>query len=698
MPSITKTELKALLQAEKLDALGGMDDSELKKERQKALDYYMGDMSEDMPSAAGRSAVVSSDVADTVEGLMPALMEIFASGDEVVRFEPVGPEDEEAAEQETDYVNHVFMQQNPGFLVLYSMIKDALLSKVGIAKVWWETGEKEERETYVGLSDDVYGLIAADDGVEIIEHTEYPAPDYMPEPGPDGVMPEPPLLHDITVVCRKDYGKARIEPVPPEEFGIEKSARSIQAANYCFHQVERTEADLIAQGYDPDQVRDLPSDSDIDDTEELSRDTVEDQSHDGERLNKSARRIRVTEHYVRMEYEGDEKACLYRVTTGGDEGEILRRDGKDDIERVDMMPFAAMTPVPITHRFFGRSIADLVMEHQRIKTALYRGLLDNTYLANNPRIEVAEPGVSPSTIDDLLTSRPGGLIRTKLPNNLNVIQHPTIINHVLPVIELFDAANERRTGVTRQGQGIDANALQNQSATAVNQMFTVSQARMKLIARIFAETGIRDLFALVHAVIRKNDRQQNTVRLRNKWIPVDPRNWKTREDMTINVGLGSGGKAEMAMHLMTLMQIQEKAMANPGLGLVEPKHLYAALDKFVQFIGLGKSAQPYFNDPVQNPQQPQEPPPDPKLVEVQGKLELEKQKAGIQMQADQAKMTADIQASREKMQMEMTLQREQMAAEIQLKREQMQIEAALKREFNVMSAARDPIQMGGEVG
>ena len=172
MPKMSDADLRALLAAEKADALSAMAASKLSEERAAALDYYLGDMSRDMPAPDGRSKAVSTDVADTVEGLMPALMDIFTSGDEVVRFEPVGPEDVAAAEQETDYVNHVFMQQNAGFIVLYSFIKDALLSKVGIVKVWWETREEHERETYDDLDDAAFAIVASDPDVEIVAHTE----------------------------------------------------------------------------------------------------------------------------------------------------------------------------------------------------------------------------------------------------------------------------------------------------------------------------------------------------------------------------------------------------------------------------------------------------------------------------------------------------------------------------------------------
>ena len=176
MAKIDSSTLRTMLAQERSSAMAAIEASKLSSDRSDAMDYYLGDMSKDMPAAEGRSSAVSTDVADTIEGLMPQLMDIFAGSDEVVRFEPDGPEDEKAAQQETDYVNHVFMQQNPGFMVLYSFVKDALLSKVGIVKVWWEEGEEEQRESYYDLTDDQFALlaqaVAASDGAMVIEeHT-----------------------------------------------------------------------------------------------------------------------------------------------------------------------------------------------------------------------------------------------------------------------------------------------------------------------------------------------------------------------------------------------------------------------------------------------------------------------------------------------------------------------------------------------
>jgi hypothetical protein len=262
-------------------------------------------------------------------------------------------------------------------------------------------------------------------------------------------------LHDVTIEIRRTRECTRVEGVTPEEFGISRRARSIKDADYCFHDVFRTQSQLIAQGYDREQVRKLPSYTLAHTIEEQARDTVNEstlrQGDDG--LNDASRLIRITEHYVRMDYDGAGEAALYRCTTAGEEGALLLRDGEPDVVREDVIPFAAMTPVIVTHRFFGRSIADLVMDIQRIKTALLRALLDNAYLANNPRTEVPESHATETTLDDLLVSRPGGIVRTKMPGGLSVIEHPDIGGHVFPLLQYQDATREWRTGVSRQGRG-----------------------------------------------------------------------------------------------------------------------------------------------------------------------------------------------------------------------------------------------------
>src|SRR5262245_38079056 len=467
----------------------------------------------------------------------------------------------------------------------------------------------------------------------------------MPVPLLAPVPPAPmgsPVTHDVTIVTTRKLAQARVMGVPPEEFGIERGARSIRDCNYCFHEVvTKTEGQLIAEGFDAGQVKSLGDYTGNTDSETLARDTT------GEHLattagggNSAARLVRITEHYVRMDYEGDGRPCLYQVITGGDQGVILRKDGRECITPFDDIPFATTTPVPMTHRFFGRSIADLVMPLQREKTALKRGALDNLYLHNNPRVEVSEANAGPNTLDDLLVSRPGGVVRTKTPGGLNWQVVPDITSSIYPMMQYLDAELEVRTGLSRQSQGIDANALQNQSATAVAQVFSASQMRIKLIARIMAE-GVRDIFALLHGTIRRHGQQLQTVRLRNAWVDVDPRNWKTRDDMTINVGLGSGGKAAQFAQAMALANIQKELVMGGKVHLVGDRELYNTAAELTRIMG-HKNPDPFFNDPAAThpqtgqllhpPPAPPQPPPDPKLLAIQARAQTDQAMAAHKAQ------------------------------------------------------------------
>jgi len=530
------------------------------------------------------------------------------------------------------------------------------------------------------------------------------APDMQAQMA-QALVPQPkPVTHDVTITTTKKLKSAKVMGVPPEEFGIERGARSIRDCNYCFHEVvTKTESQLIAEGFDEGQIKAIGdyNDTGTSGVENLARDSVGESSGTAD-INTAARLVKITEHYVRMDYEGKGRACLYQVITGGDQGEVLKRDGKECITAFDAIPFATTTPVPITHRFFGRSVADMVMEIQRIKTALLRSGLDNRYLAGNPRVEVAESHAGPNTLDDLLVSRPGGVVRTKTPGGIQWQVIPDTAKESFSAMQYLDAILEARTGISKQSQGVDANALQNQSATAVAQVFSASQLRMKLIARIMAE-GVRDIFSLLHGTIRKHGQQKETVRLRNKWVPVDPRQWKTRADMTINVGLGTGGKAQQFAQMMALANVQKELLAGGKGHLVGDKELYETASELTKIMG-HKNPDRFFNDPDEKDEQgqpkhpPQPPPEDPAIQVAKLKAQTDQQslqvKAQIDQQADQRKAEietvqaqADIATEERKLQGEMQLaqqkfelERELKLMEFQLKSEMQAAELEMKRE------------------
>jgi hypothetical protein len=469
-------------------------------------------------------------------------------------------------------------------------------------------------------------------------------PTPMQAPGQQmaqALVPQPkPVTHDVVIVTTKKASQARVMGVPPEEFGIERGARTIKDCNYCFHETQKSVGSLVGMGYDEKQLKELISTGDQG-TESLSRDTVGEYSQLRDSTNETARLVRVTEHYIRMDYEGNGKTCIYRVTTGGEGGDILKLNGKDDIEKVDGYPFAAASPVPQPHRFFGRSIADLVMQIQREKTAMKRGALDNMYLHNNPRPEIAESHAGVNTIDDLLVSRHGAPIRTKQPGGLAWQVVPDITGSIYPMLQYLDADLEAKTGLSKQTQGIDANALQNQSATAVAQVFSSSQLRVKLIARVLAE-GVRDMFAILHHTIRSHGQEEATVRLRNKWVPVDPRNWKTRDDMTINVGLGTGGKAQQFAQTMALANFQKELLLGGKAHLVGDDKLFNTASELTKIMG-HKNPDKFFDDPSEKgpdgqlKHPPVQPPPDPKVMAIQEQAKNDQQELALKAELDKQK-------------------------------------------------------------
>jgi hypothetical protein len=666
MPVMDEAKLRAIVAAEKAQALSALNASDLSRQRARAMDYYLGDMTADMPSAQGRSAAVSSDVADTVESIMPALMKIFAAGDEIVRFNPVGPEDEDAAAQETDYVNHVFWQDNPGFLILYTMCKDGLLQKTGIVKSWWEISTSLERETYTGQPQHVLELLSRQDGVELVEHTEYPDPavaglqalsaagDGFPGAG------ALPMLHDFTLVHRRKVGRARVVNVPPEEFLIARRARSVADSPYCGHRVRKTVSELLEQGYDRETVEALPTSTWTDDTEEATArakgvrttggasESIGDGTGSGE-SNPAMRLVDVTEHYVRVDYDGDGIAELRKVTTAGGSDVLL-----DNEPWEGGMPFALGCPILLPHRAIGLAVADLVIDIQRIKTALYRAVLDNAYFINNGRTEVSESHAGEYTIDDLLTNRPGGIVRTRMPGGLTPMQTQPIGPTIFPLLEYVDQASERRTGVARDFNGLDPQSLDRATATTVRALQTAAQYRIELIARIFAETGIKDLFLQLHRLILVHGREERArvLRLRGQWVEVDPSDWRERNDMTVSVGLGTGDKDQQLMHLQQILGMQVQALqlqGGPGGPIVTLPKIHKTLTEITKNAGF-RNPDDFWGDPSTAPQPqpgaggPGGIPPEAHATVIAAQLDAEVSRQKVEQEPAVAAMRARVKA------------------------------------------------------
>ena len=630
----SEQEILSIL-AKEIHNSSGYIGGEIVARRKKSLEYYLGNPLGN--EQEGRSQVVSNDVMDTVESLMPSLMKIFTSGDNVFSCEGVGPEDEEMARQASDYLNHVFLKDNNGFTALYTAFKDALIQKNGILKVYWDDSQKVEREEYTRLTDDEFNDLVSDVQVKVSNHTDYK------EPITDdaGKEIDKVTLHDVVIHRTKLYGQVKIEPVPPEEFLIERRCKSIDTANFVAHRVNKTKTELVEMGYDPDLVYSLPTG----DGETYSEDKyVRHQNIDfgkGESSgDKSTDMVLIHECYIRMDADGDGRAELLKVCVAGDGKKLL------DVMEVDTIPFISMTPVIMPHRFHGRSIAELVEDIQLIKSTVMRQMLDNMYLTNNNRVAIQDGQVA---MDDLLTNRPGGIVRTKQPpqNVMMPIQAQPITEQASGMLAYLDSVKETRTGVTRQSQGLDANTLNNSTATGQNQILTQSQMRMELIARIFAETGVKDLALKMFELTCKYQNKEKIVRIRGKYIPMRPYEWKDRVNVTIHVGLGTGSKEQQLILINAILERQMQAInlqQNVYGPMVNLRNIYNSLKKLVENAGLN-SIEPFFMDPdVGASQMPQLPPKPPSefekvtLSQVQG----ENQRAQLKSQVEEKRIEAGM--------------------------------------------------------
>jgi hypothetical protein len=666
MPKMPDHDLKALVAAHingAVDAQGGR----LAQERAQAERCYRGERLGN--ELEGRSQVVSRDVAEAVDAMLPSLMRIFAGGDEVVRFEPVGPEDEEAARQATDYVNWIWNRQNDGFAVFYAWFKDALLKKCGIVKIWWEECDEARRETYEGLSEAEWRLIAADPAVEIVEQRAYPDPLALqliaastvpplpplpedaagaggddapatvgPLAGAAALAPPVPLLHDCVVRRTRRVGRVRVAPVPPEEFLIARNAVSLDDADFVAHRVRRTRSDLIAMGYPRAKVMAIESDSGAAfDAERVQRlgDVGGDLAGDAT-LDPAMREVWVTECWVRVDADGDGIAELRHVTVAGEGAAVLLEN-----EEADGHPFAALCPNPLPHRFWGLSVADQTVDLQLVKSMLWRGALDSIYLGNAPQIGVVEGQVN---LEDLLNRRSGGIVRLKEPGAIVPIATQPVGRDVFEMVEYLDSVREQRTGVTRYNQGLDADTL-NKTASGIHAIQSAAQQRLELIARIFAETGVKRAFKRVLELVAKHQQAPRIIRLRNRWVAMDPREWSTEMDLTVTVGLGTGNRDQQVMTLLKLLDLDERIVALQGgvAGpLVTARNVYNKLVKLVEAAGL-KSAESYYSDPGTGAPAPAAPPPhDPVLTAGAIERDIAEMKARIAAEAEIAK--AKIQA------------------------------------------------------
>jgi hypothetical protein len=702
--NLDEGELKQII-ARELDTALGAEGGTLSQDRETALKYYQGDAFGN--EVDGRSQVVMRSVLETVEWVLPALLRIFTASDKIAEFEPTREDDEAAGEQATKYVSYIFYRDNSGFMLLHDWMKDALIQKLGWVKIYWDTQKVPEFNSYTGLTAEQYAALKKP-GTEVIEEKSYPAPpqDGFNEDAP-GVTSDAPMLYDCTLRVVREQGRVKLENVPPEEVLVSRRAKHGQALPFTCHRRERTYTDLVQEGYDKATLDLIPSlDAPEFNSERLTRfEDEQDLPATDERTDKAMRTIWVEESYLRADVDGDDVAELLKVVTAQGGAVILtKNDGKPDIEPIDEVPLVSICPIPMPHKLVGMSLADLVMDLQLIKSTLVRQMLDNVYLTNNPRHYVDEGKVTENTIDDLLTSRPGGLVRGKGENAVVPFVTPFVAEKTMQLVEYFDQTSEVRTGVSRHNQGLNPDDL-NKTATGVNLIQQAAAQRVELIARIFAETGVKEVCRRILGLVTRYQQAERIIRLTGNFVPMDPRQWRNQMEVSVSVGLGTGNRDQTLAHLKELLAAQfQIVQVQQGVNgpLVYAKNVYDALDYATEQMGVKQS---FFTDPSQPPPPglagpPQPPKPDPEMLKLQAQIAADQARQQASVEADRRKEQFDMERDRQKAQIDAANDqrdfeyRAQFAAqEFQLKRWEAQQRIALEERKLQMRAELEAREM-----
>ena len=620
-------------------------DSYLAPEREQAMSYYLADPFGN--EEEGRSQVVMTEVRDTVLAMLPSLLRIFTGGDKVLEFVPKSSEDVAAAEQATDLINYIFMQENNGFRVLHDAIKDALILKTGILTWYKLDDERVEYYSYSGLTQPEVALITNDPDVQVEEYME--ETDMMT--GQQQIS-----LRIKRVVVTPRY---IVECVPPEQFLIDNEAESIEDALIVARRRLMTISDLVAMGYDRETIEMNAGTGGFEMNNEVITRNPADQSFFGitTTTDETTDKVFYVEAYIRIDKDGDGIAEMHKVCTVGNGGYILH----DEV--VQSAPYSLFEPDPTPHTIFGKSIADQTMDLQLIKSSIMRNTLDSLSQAIHPRTVVVEGQVN---IDDVTNVETGAIIRARAPGMVQQLAEPFVGQQALGVMAYLDEVKTQRTGISRTSQGLDADVLQSTTRAAVQAQLTASQDRIEMIARIFSDGLKRCFQGLLQLVVQHQDKAK-IIRLRNQFVPIDPRGWDGTMDMVVNIALGRGSDEMRLMGLQSIMQLQMQAIEKygPDNPLVDLSQFRNTLAQMTTLQGFMDASQ--FWKEV-----------DPQAVQA-----FMQQMAQSQQRPDPTQMLAQVEAEKIKADIviaaaKQELERQKAAADADLKRDQLFVDAMMK--------------------
>ena len=627
----TRDEIEGIVQSA-IDEAVSFVEGEISPARIKAQKYYDGHT--DLSHEEGRSGVVATKVRDTVRAVKPSIMRVFLSTSKPVEYTPKGQEDVAGAEQATTFIHHEFTRLN-GYRVLNDAFHDALVKKQGIVKSYWMTSERAEIYSYTDLSDEEYTYLVMDDAVTVIEHTAEMSV-QVDQMGMEMEMP----VHAVKISRTEEKGEMCIEAVPPEEFFIDRNARTMDDAYVVAHRSEMRAGDLIAMGFDEDVVLKLGSldaGSEVTDVEQTERQGYASDLSDESQQDPAMRNVTVTEAYMRIDADGTGVPVLHKLVCGGTGYELL------DFEPCDEIPFSKFEIDPEPHTFYGRSLPDILMDDQDAATSVLRGILDNVAMTNNPRIAAVEGQVN---VDDLLNNEIGAIIRERQPGAVRELVTPFVAGQTLSALAYLDGQVETKTGVTRASMGLDPDAMQSTTRAAVTATVQAAAGQIEVMVRNLAD-GMKDLFGQLLRIYAKNVDEEQMVRLNGSFAPVDPRVWNTSMDVGINVGLGTGREEERMMGLNQALQMQTMVYQSygPQNGLVSLTNIRNTLADLLSASGV-RNADRYFA--------PITPEIEAEMLQAQQAAQAQQGQAGDPnaafLQAEQMKAQAKVQTDMAKLQ------------------------------------------------
>jgi hypothetical protein len=646
-------QLNSIVSSEIRDSLNHFD-QEFSQERIRAMDFYLGEPMGN--EVEGRSQVVSTEVSDTIEAIMPNLMRVFTANDKYVRFNARTAEDTERAEQISDYVNYVINHDNQGYKILYNWFKDALMFRLGVVKYYYDEQEDVREEEYENLNETELAALLSNPDMEVIGVIEEEAGAYAEDEETGEMMPMD-MSYSLKVRVKESKGKIRIENVPPEEFLVNRRATSLEEAHFVAHRTVMTVSDLVAMGYDKDVVEKYAGSYSLDVDEERSNRFQDLEATTGiDAADPALAEVIYYECVMKVDYDGDGIAELRRICAIG--------EGADEIlhnEPFDHVPFAVVTPIMMPHRLIGRSIYDMTEDLQVIKSTLLRQYLDSVYTSTLPRMGIVEGQVN---IDDVLDGTAGGIIRMRQQGMVQPITGTPVGGEVRPLMDYIDNLKEQRTGMSKASQGLDANALQSTTASAISATVRGAQVKLESYARTMAETGVKDLFRGILHLVTKYDQKPRIIRLRNNFVPIDPREWHSEFDVVVQVGLGTADDEQKIAFLTQIAGKQEQILMQLGANNpVVTMAQYVNTLRSIAEIGGFKDADQFFNSPEQ-------------IAMMEQQMAQQPQQGD---QAAQAEMQAEIALKRERMMMEIELEREKMQMELELRRQELAAEAELRQ-------------------